>query len=128
MNPEFSAHIDALPNWLHLWVMWMVVINLGAIVFTWKKVEARWVVGAFLVNVVFMSFLFDTFGWVRLLGLSHVVMWTPLLVYIWRRRNAIDRVSLYGKYIVVLFATNAASLVVDYIDVARYMLGDSALG
>ena len=62
------------PLWLQIWVYWMVITNLAGILFVRGRVEARWVVGAFLVNGVFMSWLNDTQGFTRLLGLSHAVV------------------------------------------------------
>ncbi len=127
MNPEFEAHLANQATWIVVWVYWLVFINFAAILFVWKRVEARWVLAAMVVNLPLMNFLFETVGWVRLLGLSHVLVWTPLLLYLWWRRDLIERATLYGKYLTVLFVTNFASLILDYHDVARHLLGDGTL-
>ena len=127
MNPEFGAHLANQATWIVFWVYWLVIINFASALFAWKKVEARWVFAAMVVNIPLMNFLFETVGWVRLLGLSHVLVWTPLLLYLWWRRGLIDRATLYGKYLTVLFVTNFASLILDYHDVARHFLGDGTL-
>ncbi len=114
------------PLWLQIWVYWMVIMNLAGILFVVGRVEARWVVGAFLVNSLFMSWLNDTQGYTRLLGLSHVVFWTPLAVYLFRRLPSIETRTPFGMWLRVLLITIVLSLVVDYIDVVRYLLGERA--
>ncbi len=114
------------PLWLQIWVYWMVITNLAGILFVLGRVEARWVVGAFLVNSLFMSWLNDTQGYTRLLGLSHVVFWTPLAVFLFRRLPSTEARTPFGMWIRVLLITIVLSLVVDYIDVVRYLLGERA--
>ena len=113
------------PAWLVAWVMTMMVLNTAAVFFL-SRTEARWILAAWVGNLIFMSTLFEFFGYVRLLGLSHVIFWTPLLVYLFARRNSWDLSSLSGKYIALLFAVNATSLVIDYIDVGRWLAGARA--
>ncbi len=119
-------HILQQPLWLQLWIGWLVVINFVGLIY-WRRTEARWIVGTMLINVVLMNLLFFEFGYTRILGLSHVICWTPLLVYLWSRRSEIDPATHYGKYLGLLFATNLLSLLVDYVDVVRYLLGDGDL-
>jgi hypothetical protein len=114
------------PVWLQAWVYWMVLVNLGSVVFVRQRVEARWVLGLFLVNGIFMSWLNDVQGFTRLLGLSHVIFWTPLLIYLIRRIPRIETRSPFGVYVRIVLATNGVSLVVDYVDVIRYLLGERA--
>jgi hypothetical protein len=118
------AAIFAQDLWLQLWVGWLVVVNVLGGFFFIRRPEAKWVLFAMLGNAVFMSWLFDVYGFQRILGLAHVVFWTPLLVYLWGRRDRWAVSSLSGKWLAALFTTNAISLVIDYIDVARYLGGE----
>jgi hypothetical protein len=102
-------------------------INTASILFAFTRQEAHWVLTAWLANLLFMPMLFAEFGYTRILGLSHIVFWTPLLVYLWRRRAGIELRSISGAYLWALFASNGLSLVIDYIDLARYLAGDGAL-
>lgn len=111
------------PLWLQAWILWMVLVNTASVVFV-RRDEARWVLTCWLGNVLTMSALFAQVGYVRLLGLAHVVWWTPLVVYLWRRRGSFPGATPFGVWVRLLLATNAASLVIDYADVARYLLGD----
>jgi hypothetical protein len=123
----FNQHLMSQSPLVIGWVSWLVFLNLGAVVFAWKHVEARWILGAMLANMVFMNMLFFYFDYTRILGLSHIIFWTPLLVYLWRRRKAVRLKSVYGVYLHVLFVSNLGSLVIDFIDVARYLLGDTQI-
>ncbi len=63
----------------------------------------------------------------RLLGLSHVLVWTPVLIYLGRQWTSFDRRTLFGAWVTVLIVTNGISLAFDYVDVVRYFAGDGAL-
>jgi len=123
----FNQHLLAQSPLVVGWVAWLVIMNLGAVVFAWRHVEARWVLAAMLVNMPFMNMLFYFFGYTRILGLSHIIFWTPLLVYLWRRRKDLEPKTPFGIYIRVLFLSNLVSLAIDYTDVIRYLLGDGRL-
>ena len=47
----------------------------------------------------FMNWLYGEVGYVRLLGLAHVVFWGPVYGWIIWRRRAIGTASWFGKYI-----------------------------
>ncbi len=114
--------ILAEPGYQLIWVFWMMVVNSAAVFFL-QRVEAKVILGVWLVNAVLMTVLAELNGYNRLLGLSHVVTWTPLLIYLWGRRGQIAGSSLVERWIRVLFVTNLVSLVIDYVDVGRYLLG-----
>jgi len=118
-----TEEIMSQPLWLQAWIGWMGLVNVTAIIFL-RRVEARWVAAAMIVAFPLMTWLHAQYGYQRILGLAHVVAWTPLLVYLWSRRAQWDIASLSGKWIAVLFATNLTSLVIDYVDVARYLTGE----
>lgn len=85
---------------------------------------------AWVVATVLMNTLYSQIGYVRLLGLGHIVPWTPLIIYLfnylWRRRSQWDLTTLTGKWIAGVFTLNLISLVIDYVDVARWLLGERA--
>lgn len=121
---SLPAAIMMQPFWLQAWIGWLVLVNVfGAFIFV-RRPEAKWVLIAMAGNAVFMNWLFAEYGYQRILGLAHVVFWTPLLGYLWLRRRQWRLHSFGGKWIAVLFATNLTSLVIDYIDVVRYLAGE----
>lgn len=112
------------PLWLQLWVGWLVLINIGGGLVFIRRPEAKWVLLAMIGNVILMNWLFAQFGYQRILGIAHVIFWTPLIVYLWARRQQWQVGTLGGKWLAVLFATNTVSLLIDYTDVVRYLLGE----
>ncbi len=120
---QFAEAFLGQPLWLLIWMGWMGTVNLTSLLFL-GHAAARWVLVAFLCSFVTMVLLFAASGYTRLLGLGHVLFWTPLLVHLWRSGALLDASERVGRWLRVLFATNAASLVIDYVDVARHLLGE----
>lgn len=119
--------IAAEPVWLQAWIYWLIAINTASILFVIQRAEARWILAAWLAVVLaIMPAFYETFGYTRILGVAHIVVWAPLLVYLWDRRERFDTATWAGRYLWVLFATNLVSLAIDYIDLARYLTGDQA--
>lgn len=118
------AGVEASPLWVQIWVnfMGLIVFWLAAF-FSFVRVEARWTLAATIGAVIVMLVLISHLGYGRHLGLGHVIFWTPLAIYLWKRRELWNvRGSWSGKWIAALFATISISLVIDYVDVARYLL------
>ena len=114
------------PFWLKVWIFWMVFLNSASILFV-RRAEGRWVLVAWLASLVMMNRLFDEFGYTRILGLAHVLCWSPLVVYLFRRRASFGE-GAFGGWARWLAITNAASLAIDYVNLARWALGDRGPG
>ena len=121
-----NEHLFASPTWLLIWINILGIVNFGAIIFAIKDWRARFVLIAMILNIVIMSALFAQYGYTRILGLSHVIVWTPLLAYLWKNRKAYPERVWTGRYIMLVLVINGISLFVDYIDVIRYLLSDRA--
>lgn len=117
-------HVLNEPFWLKVWISWLVFLNSASLLFI-RRPEARWVLVAWVANLVTMSRLFDEFGYTRILGLSHVLWWSPLLVYLLRRRAGFGE-GAFGGWARWLTLSIAVSLAIDYVDVARWALGERA--
>lgn len=113
------------PGHLLIWVAWLILINSASVLFL-ERVESRVILASWLVNIALMTVLAEVNGYNRMLGLSHVLAWTPLLIYLWRRRAEFMGSKLADRWVRVLFATNAISLAIDYVDVVRYFLAECA--
>lgn len=121
----FNTDMASGPQWVPVWVMFMGLVFMLAIPFAFSRPEARWALVCMALTFPAMMWFYSQVGYVRLLGLVHVIFWTPLLVYLWMRRAQWDvRNTLAGKWIALLFTTILASLIIDYIDVLRYIAGD----
>ncbi|MDZ7781391.1 MAG: hypothetical protein U5K56_00060 [Halioglobus sp.] len=125
----------AEPLWLQTWVMLLVVVHLAALPFTitrddsgaWRpRYQALAIVASFLLAGAFMNWLYAQVGYVRLLGLAHLVFWLPVYVWVWQTR-ARESGTPYARYLVFYLVIAGISLVIDAVDVIRYLLGDGAL-
>lgn len=116
------ADIAREPAWLQAWIWWLAGINLASILFL-RRPEARWVALAFVALVPLMTMLYEVFGYSRILGVGHIAVWPPLLVYLaFRFRAWWPPRQTSSVYLGLLFVTNAISLVIDYADLVRYLL------
>jgi len=120
---DMMSDIMTEPLWLQAWVGWMMLINTASLFFLSYR-EPRVVLGVWIGNIITMTGMYEYFGYVRFLGLSHVIWWTPLVIFLVMRLSQIEKGKRVRTWILVLIATNVVSLVVDYIDVARYLLGE----
>ena len=112
------------PAWVVIWIGIMSGVMFAAIPFAMKDWRARFAVIAMIGNVIVINLLFERFGYTRILGLAHVIFWTPLLVYFWKTRNDHPKRVWTGRWVKLTMVITFVSLLFDYSDVARYLLGD----
>ena len=115
--------IMSMPLGWQAWVFWMMIVNSASLFFL-KHMEARFCLAVWIPNGITMMLFAERFGFVRFLGISHIIWWTPLIIYLFLRRKQFDLKTLAGKWVVVMLITNSVSLAIDYVDVVRYMAGD----
>ncbi len=135
MPATLTAAMATEPIWLRTWLMILVSVHAAALFFipwrdagSWRvRLEPIAILAGFLGAAVLMNALYAQVGYVRLLGLAHLVFWTPVYVWILLRRRAIGTTSLFGKYVHAYLLIAGASLVIDAIDVVRYLVGDGQL-
>ncbi len=120
---RFNRGIMKMPVQWRVWLMLLIAANLVVPLFFLGHLEAQVVVGALLASVILMTILTGLAGFTRLLGLGHI-FWIPLLYFLWTRLGQIPADSMFGIWIRVLIALNAASLVIDAVDVISYLAGD----
>lgn len=109
--------------WLLAWIGWLGLVNVASLLFL-SEIEARWTLAAFVGSFVLMAALSELNGYNRLLGLAHIVFWTPLVVYLYGRLRKLVGTPVFENWIRVLLASIGVSLVIDYVDVLRYLMGD----
>ena len=89
------------------------------------KSRLAWIIlAAIVLSFISILYLYSEFGYVRLLGLPHIVFWTPMLLYFWKVVPGLEP-SLLKKYLYLVMGINFISLLFDYVDVARYLLGST---
>ena len=112
----------AQPPLLKAWLLWLFAINVTSVVFI-RRIEARWVLFAMILNVASMAALLRLYGGGPHMSLPHIVLWTPLLAYLVIRRHLIRNPPRpYAVWAVLLFSSNAISLAFDYANIGRWVL------
>ena len=115
-----EIYVAALPGWVQAWMNWMMFAFLSAIWFVFSRREARWALLVILLTAVLSALAGYLFGWSRLWSAVHIVVWTPYLLYLIRRRPSLLSGSGFAVWVNVLLATMIVSLVFDVIDVIRF--------
>lgn len=124
---QMTQAIDAATSpAVQMWMNWMVVIFVVSILFVRRYPAARVVLAGFVLSAVAGIVIFKITGKVYLIGLSHILIWTPLAIYLLRyvltARNFRAQ-SMFGGWIILLLATIIVSLLFDYRDVTMVLLG-----
>ena len=113
------------PNYTTIWVAWLITLNLLVPLAFWSHPEARVIAIVFLAGGTLMGYLTARTGFSRLLGLGHV-FWYPLLIWLATRLEMFPAAESFGLWIRVLMVATAISLVIDTVDVIRWLRGDRA--
>jgi len=98
------------------------LINLSSIFFL-PRTEAWVVLGTGLLAATIMTVLHAKLGYVRLLGVGHFV-WIPMLIWLVYRLDHIPGGTFFRNWILTLIAMDTLSLLLDIVDLVRYLRGD----
>lgn len=119
--------IATQPQWVQIWVnvLFLGAFVLPATLLIWKpsRIAGLATVTASVLAAGGVYWLYGQLGYVRLLGLPHVILWAPLVVWLWRQRARADMPVWPRRIILLVCAVIAVSLVFDTADVLRYLLG-----
>lgn len=121
MMREMMAQMDALPLWVRLWTGWMMAVFFFAAAFVRHDAAARVVLGAFLLTMVVGMGLFAAARDVRVIAAAHLIVWTPLLAYLYKARSkdpSFALRSLKGAWLASLMLTMSVSLALDLRELA----------
>ena len=108
-----------------LWLSLLVAANVFVPLFYFQQLEAQIVLGTMAANMALMTYLTARFGFTRILGLGHI-FWIPLLGFLLTRLGSIPAGDSYGAWLRALILLNSVSLLIDIVDVRRYLAGDRA--
>ncbi|WP_109354505.1 hypothetical protein [Sphingorhabdus sp. EL138] len=112
------------PQWVQVWLMIMLASFALGLLFVWKRVEARWVVGGFITSLLVSGFAIPTLGLVPLSGLialMHLIFWSPALYLLLKNRPFMKERSLYGFWTGLITAVILFSFIFDIRDAAIYL-------
>jgi uncharacterized membrane protein YoaT (DUF817 family) len=107
-----------------LWCVWLVGVNLACLFFI-THVEAQVVLAVTGIAVLGQTLIYQRIGFTRILGSTHG-LWIPMFAWMATRIDGITAEPALANWLILLFATNAVSLVVDAIDAVRFLRGERA--
>ncbi len=122
---RFNLGLLGMPLHWQLWLGMLIGANLVAPLFFLEHVEAQVTVAALLVSMALMTALTARFGFSRILGLGHVA-WLPLLAFLLYRVTEVPATTAFGFWLRTVIVLDAISLVLDAVDVVRFLRGDRA--
>ena len=118
------------PAWV---VMWVNVLIFGAFVMPlvlliWKASRKAGIV-TFIASMLAgfaVTLMYDAMGYVKLLGLPHLILWVPIVVFLMAQQARGDMPNWPRRIIWFIIAIICISLVFDFINVVRWILGERA--
>jgi len=120
---DFFRAVLGMPKVWVAWVGLMMALNLAMPVYFIESLEARVILAAFLAAAGLMMTLFALKGFVRLLGLAHI-FWIPMLPWLAGRFEPGLLDTVFGKWLLAVIVVDGISLMIDAVDVVRYVRGD----
>ncbi len=120
---KLNKGIMKMPLRWQPWLMLLVTVNFLIPLFFINRLEAQIVLLTFVAGTMLMIFLTSISGFTRLLGLGHI-LWIPLLYFLWSHLSENPANEFFGIWIRVLMTLNALSLIIDAVDVVRYIAGE----
>ena len=116
----FMNDMAQQPLWVQIWVNILGAVNFAAIFFLRSNL-ARIVLAAIVLAGISLIYMHSVYGYVGLLGLPHILLWTPMLAYFWKALPKLEPSRLL-TYLRVVTTMNFISLLFDYVDVGKYLL------
>lgn len=106
-----------------VWFWVLLIVNiLGPVVFV-TRLEAALTLAAYLVASVIIVVMHRRLGWVRILGLGHV-LWLALLPWLIHRYLTTDPGGLFGAWLLSVIVVDLVCLALDVGDIVRYARGE----
>lgn len=118
-----EAMLTVLPLPWRVWIATLMFLNMIAPLFFLARPEAQAVLAATMAAALIQMAIFKAKGFVRLLGIGHLP-WLPVVLWLMSRTDAIGDETLFGRWILAVIVFDGLSLVIDAIDVGRYVAGD----
>jgi hypothetical protein len=119
---DFIRNMFKMPKVWWPWMAGLPLINLSSIFFL-PRIEACVVLGTGLLAAAIMTALHTKLGYVRLVGIGHFV-WIPMLIWLVFRLDHIPGGTFFYGWLLILIAMDTISLMLDIVDLVRYLSGD----
>lgn len=117
-----------LPQWVQWWINFIVFVPtacmFGMLFNRLTRIHALVTFVLFVLGGVSVMLIYNSMGMVRLLGLGHVVFWTPAVIFLLNRVRATKPPQPFAAFAWITILTLGAALVFDYLDVIRWLFGE----
>ena len=110
--------------WLYVLVFAIVVLPLTLLIWRQTRITGIIIIVASVLAGLGVSYIYGQLGYVKLLGLAHIVLWTPLSYYLYTQVKRPDMPQWPRRIMLAILAVFIVSLVFDYVDAVRYVLGE----
>ena len=105
-----------------IWLIFLMTVNAASLLFI-HTTEGQVVFSIFLLSALGMALIYKELGFVRLLGLGHL-FWVPMLVWLAGRLPHLAAGTSLKTWLFLVCVTNTISLILDAMDVTRYIRGE----
>ena len=120
---NFTRTMLIMPIHWQVWLGTLVTANIVIPLFFIDTLEAQIVLATAIVGLVTMSVIFSEMGFVRLMGIGHIG-WIPLVCLLWLSLDFAPADSAFGYWLMAVIVLDSLSLLIDTIDVLRYVKGE----
>ncbi len=116
------------PQWVQIWlnILLLGAFVLPAVLLIWRQTRVAGIVSLVVSATAAYGvvWLYDRMGYVKLLGLPNLFLWTPLVIYLIGQFRRDDLPQIPRVLLGAVIATLLISLAFDFSDVIRYILGE----
>ena len=123
---ELQEYVNGLPLWVNVWRGWMFLLFGAAILFVFRKKEARWLAVTMVVSLFAYNLMAMAYGVGRFPSIALVVFWAPLAAYFARRLSALELQTrfdrLYSWWMSAALVTLVISVAFDTYNVAHHVV------
>ena len=121
---EFNKKVFGMKFPWNLWVGLLAMVNMvGGLVYI-RTPEGQMALAGLMLGFLIMWGIYTQKGFVRLLGLGHLIAWTPLMIWYAKVVAQGNIEETFRYWLMAVLVMNGISMVIDFIDVVRYSLGD----
>ena len=124
----FTEALALQPAWVGLWLNCLLfgafILPLALLIWRPTRRTALLTLAAGIIAGVSINWMYSWLGYVKLLGLPHIILWGPLVVYLITQMRREDIPKWPWRILFMIIATLLVSLAFDVVDVARYALGE----
>lgn len=116
------------PAWLQYWMYILMIggfiLPLALLIWKQTRITAVIAIASGVLSAVGVGYLYDTMGYVKLLGLPHILFWTPLVWWLVLQIRRPDMPDAPRYIMIAISAVIVVSLAFDYVDVLRWIAGN----